>query len=186
MCQKEWVFTHSFVLFRCIYIEVYVKLLERKDDTMNKKQIIETVESYLEPILTELKYELVDVEYVKEGPNYYLRIYIDKEGGVNIQDCQVTSRAIEEVLDREDPIKEPYILEVSSPGLDRVLKKDKEFERFKGRLVDVKLYKAVEGEKNYTATLLGKTEEMLYLDDEGVKLEFEMKNVAIVRLAIVF
>ena len=138
---------------------------------MNKKQILETIEGYLEPILAEFKFELVDVEYVKEGPNYY---------------CQITSRAIEEILDREDPIKEPYILEVSSPGLDRVLKKDREFERFKGRLVDVKLYKAVEGEKNYTATLVGKTDDTLYLEDEGVKLEFDMKNVAVVRLAIVF
>ncbi|MBE6021770.1 MAG: ribosome maturation factor RimP [Cellulosilyticum sp.] len=153
---------------------------------MNKKQIVETIESYLEPILAELKFELVDVEYVKEGPNYYLRIYIDKEGGINIQDCQITSRTIEKVLDEKDPIKDPYILEVSSPGLDRVLKKDKEFERFKGRLVDVKLYKAVEGEKHYTATLVNKTEEMLYLDDEGTALEFEMKNVAVVRLAITF
>lgn len=153
---------------------------------MNKKQIVEIIEGYLEPILAEFKFELVDVEFVKEGPNYYLRIYIDKEGGVNIQDCQITSRAIEKVLDEKDPITEPYILEVSSPGLDRVLKKDKEFERFKGRLVDVKLYKAVDGEKNYTATLVNKTEDTLYLDDEGTALEFEMKNVAVVRLAITF
>ena len=153
---------------------------------MNKKQIIDTVESYLEPILNELHYELVDVEFVKEGPSYYLRIYIDKDGGVNIQDCQMTSRAIEKVLHEKDPIEEPYILEVSSPGLDRVLKKDKEFQRFQGRLVDVKLYKAVDGEKQYTATLVNKDDEKLYLDDEGTPLEFEMKNVAIVRLAITF
>ena len=118
--------------------------------------------------------------------NYYLRIYIDKEGGINIQDCQITSRTLEKVLEEEDPIKEPYILEVSSPGLDRVLKKDREFEYFKGRLVDVKLYKAINGEKNYTATLVNKTEDTLYLDDEGSALEFEMKDVAVVRLAIIF
>lgn len=153
---------------------------------MNKKQIVETIESYLEPILAEFKFELIDVEYVKEGPNYYLRIYIDKEGGINIQDCQITSRTLEKVLEEEDPIKEPYILEVSSPGLDRVLKKDREFEYFKGRLVDVKLYKAINGEKNYTATLVNKTEDTLYLDDEGTALEFEMKDVAVVRLAITF
>ncbi|MBQ1274246.1 MAG: ribosome maturation factor RimP [Cellulosilyticum sp.] len=153
---------------------------------MNKKQIVETIESYLEPILAEFKFELIDVEYVKEGPNYYLRIYIDKEGGINIQDCQITSRTLEKVLEQEDPIKEPYILEVSSPGLDRVLKKDREFEYFKGRLVDVKLYKAINGEKNYTATLVNKTEDTLYLDDEGSALEFEMKDVAVVRLAITF
>lgn len=153
---------------------------------MNKKQIVETVESYLEPILEELQLALVDVEYVKEGPNYYLRIYIDKEGGVNIKDCQITSRAIEEVLDEENFIEEAYSLEVSSPGLDRVLKKDREFNYFTGRLVEVKLYKAVEGEKHYTGTLVKKTDEILYLEDEGTTMEFDMKNVAVVRLAITF
>lgn len=153
---------------------------------MNKKQLIEEIEGYLDPILMELHYELVDVEYVKEGPDYYLRIYIDKEGGINIQDCQITSKAIEKVLDEKDTIKDPYILEVSSPGLDRVLKKDKEFERFKGRLVDVKLYEAVDKQKHFTGELVKKTEDKLYIDDEGTSLEFEMKNVAVVRLAIIF
>lgn len=153
---------------------------------MNKKQIVETVETYLEPILEESQLALVDVEYVKEGPNYYLRIYIDKEGGVNIKDCQTTSRAIEKVLDEKDFIKEAYNLEVSSPGLDRVLKKDREFKYFNGRLVDVKLYKALDGEKLYTGTLINKTEDTLYIDDEGTVLEFDMKNVAVVRLAITF
>ena len=153
---------------------------------MNKKQIIETVEGYLEPILESLNYELVDVEYVKEGPTYYLRIYIDKDGGVNIQDCQITSRAIEKVLDEKDPIKDEYILEVSSPGLDRVLKKDKEFVRFKGRLVDVKLYNAMDKQKHFTGELVDKVEDTLIIDDEGTKLEFDMKNVAVVRLAITF
>lgn len=153
---------------------------------MNKKQIVETVETYLEPILEESQLALVDVEYVKEGPNYYLRIYIDKEGGVNIKDCQTTSRAIEKVLDEKDFIKEAYNLEVSSPGLDRVLKKDREFKYFNGRLVDVKLYKALDGEKLYTGTLINKTEDTLYIDDEGTALEFDMKNVAVVRLAITF
>ena len=153
---------------------------------MTKKQIVEQVEVYLEPILNEFKYELVDVEYVKEGPNYYLRIYIDKEGGVNIQDCQVTSRAIESVLDEKDFIKEAYILEVSSPGLDRVLKKDREFEKFKGRLVDVKLYNAIDKQKSFTGILDKKQDEKLYIIEEETPLEFDMKNVAVVRLAITF
>lgn len=153
---------------------------------MNKKQIVETVEGYLEPILQEHNYELVDVEFVKEGPTYYLRIYIDKEGGVTIDDCQITSRAIEKVLDEKDPIKDPYMLEVSSPGLDRILKKDKDFERFKGRMVDVKLYKAIDKQKHLTAVLTGKDENTLYLEDEGTALEISMDNVAVVRLAIMF
>ncbi len=153
---------------------------------MNKKQVADQVEIDLCPILDEFKYELVDVEYVKEGPNYYLRIYIDKENGVNIQDCQITSRAIEKVLDEKDYIKEEYILEVSSPGLDRVLKKDREFEKFKGRLVDVKLYEAINKQKSFTGTLIEKKDDTLYISEEDDKLEFNMKNVAVVRLAITF
>lgn len=153
---------------------------------MNKKQIIECVEKDLESILLELGLELVDVEFVKEGPNMYLRIYIDKENGVTIDDCQITSRKIEKVLDEKDIIETPYILEVSSPGLDRILKKNKEFERFKGRLVDVKLYKARNGEKNMTATLIKKVDDTLYLENEDGPLELNMKDVAVVRLAITF
>ena len=153
---------------------------------MNKKQLIEAVEGYLEPILAELNFELVDVEYVKEGPNYYLRIYIDKEGGINIEDCRVTSRAIEDVLDAKDLIKEAYTLEVSSPGLDRILKKDREFVKYKGRMVDVKLYEAIDKQKHLTAELVEKTETELILDDEGTRLAIDLKNVAQVRLAIMF
>lgn len=153
---------------------------------MNKKQIIECVENDLNPILLELQLELVDVEFVKEGPNDYLRIYIDKENGVTIDDCQMTSRRIEKVLDEKDMIKTPYILEVSSPGLDRILKKDKEFERFSGKLVDVKLYKAIDGKKNYTAKLIKKVDQTLYLEDEDRPFELNMKDVAVVRLAITF
>lgn len=153
---------------------------------MNKKQLVETVEGYLEPILAEHNYELVDVEYVKEGPNYYLRIYIDKEGGINIEDCRLTSRAIEEVLDEKDIIKEAYTLEVSSPGLDRILKRDREYVKYKGRMVDVKLYEAINKQKHLTAELVEKTEDELILDDEGTRLAINLKNVAQVRLAIMF
>ncbi|MDF2593996.1 MAG: hypothetical protein K0R69_337 [Clostridia bacterium] len=153
---------------------------------MNKKQIIDSVTCYLEPILDENQYELVDVEFVKEGPSFYLRIYIDKEGGITIEDCRKTSRAIEEVLDEKDPIETPYILEVSSPGLDRILKKDKDFEKFKGAMVDVKLYEAIDKRKQFTAKLLEKTSEHLLIEDEGDKIEIQMKNVAVVRLAIMF
>lgn len=153
---------------------------------MNKKQLVETVEGYLEPILAEHNYELVDVEYVKEGPNYYLRIYIDKEGGINIEDCRLTSRAIEEVLDAKDIIKEAYTLEVSSPGLDRILKRDREYVKYKGRMVDVKLYEAIDKQKHLTAELVEKTADELILDDEGTRLAINLKNVAQVRLAIMF
>ena len=108
---------------------------------MSKQNIEQTVETYLKPILDEHNFELVDVEYVKEGTNWYLRVFIDKEGGITIDDCELVSRALEKILDKEDPIKNSYILEVSSPGLDRPLKKDSDFEKYKGRIVDIKLYK---------------------------------------------
>ncbi len=153
---------------------------------MNKKQLIETVEGYLQPILAEHNYEFVDVEYVKEGSDYYLRIYIDKEGGINIEDCRLTSRAIEEVLDEKDVIKDAYILEVSSPGLDRILKREHEYVKYKGRMVAVKLYEAINKQKHLTAELVEKTADELILDDEGTRLAINLKNVAQVRLAIMF
>lgn len=154
---------------------------------MNKKEIVEKVTEYLEPVAEAFGYEVVDVEFVKEGPSYYLRLYIDKEGGITIEDCQKTSRAIEVVLDEKDPIELPYILEVSSPGLDRILKKDKDFEKFQGNVVDVKLYEAINKQKHFQGELVRKTEELLtLLDEAGNTLEFSMKNVAVVRLAILF
>ncbi len=153
---------------------------------MNRKELEAKVESYLEPILEELQFALVDVEYVKEGPTYYLRIYIDKEGGINITDCQITSRRIEQVLDEKDLIKEAYQLEVSSPGLDRVLKKDREFAYFNGRDVDIKLYKAVNGEKTFTGTLVDKKDNTLVLKVDDETIEYDMKDIAVVRLAVTF
>ncbi len=154
---------------------------------MNKKQIVETVTCDLEPIINEFNYELVDVEFVKEGPSYYLRIYIDKEGGITIDDCQQTSRAIEVVLDEKDTIDVAYILEVSSPGLDRVIKKDKDFERFNGEVVDVKLYEAHNKKKQLQGELVSKSGETLTIKDEsGEVIELNMKNVVVVRLAILF
>lgn len=154
---------------------------------MNKNQIIDEVTKYLEPILANFNFELVDVEFVKEGPSYYLRIYIDKEGGITIEDCRVTSRAIEEVLDEKDIIEPAYMLEVSSPGLDRIIKKDQDFERFKGQVVDVKLYTAINKQKMIQGELVSKTEEILTLcGEDGEKIEIPMKNVVVVRLAILF
>ena len=154
---------------------------------MNKKEIVTAVTNYLEPIMQEFNYELVDVEFVKEGPQYYLRIYIDKEGGITIEDCRQTSRAIEIVLDEKDPIEQPYMLEVSSPGLDRVIKKDKDFERFQGEVVDVKLYKALNKKKLIQGELVSKTDDVLTIRDEDENIiEINMEDVVVVRLAILF
>ena len=116
---------------------------------MTKKQIESACEELVLPIIEERGFELVDVEYVKEGSNYYLRVYADKEGGITIDDCVEVSRALNPKLDAYDKeFKEPYILEVSSPGLLRPLKKDKDFARNLGKMVEIKLFKPLEESKN--------------------------------------
>jgi len=116
---------------------------------MTKKKIEVQVEDLVLPILEEKSFDLVDVEFLKEGKNWYLRVYIDKPGGISIDDCQDVSQELSDELDRLDPIKQSYILEVSSPGLDRPLKRDKDYERYKGTEVEVKLYKPVDGKKSF-------------------------------------
>lgn len=112
---------------------------------MKKQEIEQHCTELVTPIIEEHGFELVDVEYVKEGSDYYLRVYADKEGGINIDDCVLISRSLEEKLDAADRMTDPYILEVSSPGLTRPLKKDKDFKRNLGKKVEVKLCRAVDG-----------------------------------------
>lgn len=139
----------------------------------------------LEPMMAEHGFELVDVEYVKEGGNWYLRAYIDKPDGITIDDCEMISKALEAKLDAEDLIEGAYILEISSPGLTRPLKKDKDFARSLGKAVEVKLFKAVDGEKEFYGTLSGYSEETVVITfDESEKMELERKNIALIRLAI--
>ena len=110
---------------------------------MTKREEYETrTEKLLEPVMEENNFELVDVEYVKEAGNWYLRAYIDKEGGITINDCELVNRTLSDIMDKEDFIPDAYILEVSSPGLGRKLKKDKDFRRSIGNDVDIKFFKA--------------------------------------------
>ena len=118
-----------------------------------KENYEELTERLLAPIVDSLGFTIVDVEYVKEGADYYLRAYIDKEGGITIDDCEKVSRLLEEELDRQDFIPNAYILEVSSPGLGRQLKKEKHYLSNIGEIVDVKLYKAVNKVKEFTGIL---------------------------------
>ncbi|KXL52551.1 ribosome maturation factor RimP [Anaerotignum neopropionicum] len=142
---------------------------------------------FLEPIIAEKNLELVDLEFVKEGANWYLRVYIDKEGGVDIDDCEGVSRALEAGLDAGDPIEQAYILEVSSPGIDRPLKKEADFEKYRGEIIDIKLYKARDGQKQYQGKLLGLENGAISIEYEGnLVITFEQKEVAAVRLAVIF
>lgn len=152
----------------------------------SKKDIESITEKLLSPILTENNFECVDIEFLQEAGSWFLRVYLDKEGGITINDCELVSRALEKELDKKDPIKDPYILEVSSPGLDRPLKKDKDFERHLGDQVELKLYKAINKNKDFTGTLVAYTEETITVNVDDEDVEFLRKDIAIIRLAIIF
>lgn len=138
------------------------------------KSIEQQISSMVERFITEKGLELVDVEYVKEGAHWYLRLYIDKDGGVDMDDCSVISHLVSEILDRENPIPQAYMLEVSSPGLERPLKKDEDFVRFKGSLVMVHTSSPFKGYKKFTGNLVG-------LINDEIVLEYNEERVAIPR-----
>lgn len=122
--------------------------------TLSKRESYEKrTEEILIPITEEHGCELVDVEYVKEGGTWYLRAYIDKPGGVSINDCETVSRKLSDILDEEDYIDDSYIMEVSSPGLGRPLKKEKDFKRSLGEEVELKTYRMIDKQKEFTVTL---------------------------------
>lgn len=153
---------------------------------MVKKKIEDVVAEFAGPIAESHSFELVDVEFVKEGTNWYLRIYIDKPGGITIDDCQIVSEEISDILDKKDPIEQSYFLEVSSPGLDRPLKKDSDFERFKGELVEVKVYKPIDGRKIFEGELVGLIDDKIVIKIDDSNVEFERDQVAVVRRVIKF
>ena len=151
-----------------------------------KEDYVGRVERFLEPIMQENQFELVDVEWVKEAGTWYLRAYVDKEGGISVDDCEVVSRRLSDWLDKEDFISESYILEVSSPGLGRPLKKDKDFARSIGKDVDVKLYRARDKRKDFTGVLKAYDEDTVTIEEEGKELVFERGEIALIRMAYDF
>ena len=153
---------------------------------MAKKRVEDIVEELAQPIVEALSYELVDVEFIKEGANWYLRIYIDKPGGIAIDDCQAVSEQFSDKLDETDPIKQSYILEVSSPG-ERPLKKERDYERFKGEMVEVKLFQPLNGKKVFEGELQGLVDEKVEIKmSEGTFMSFDRKDTALVRRIIRF
>ncbi|MCX7923894.1 MAG: ribosome maturation factor RimP [Clostridia bacterium] len=154
---------------------------------MAKRKIEEVVAELALPIAENHSYELVDVEFIKEGANWYLRVYIDKPGGINIDDCQVVSEELSDKLDEVDPIEQTYFLEVSSPGLDRPLKKDRDFEKYKGEQVEVKVFQPVDGKKVFEGELLGLVNDKISIKLGGSSImEFDRDKVALVRRVIKF
>ena len=155
---------------------------------MTKRELYEQkTEEILLPIVEENRFELVDVEYVKEGSTWYLRAYIDKPGGINIDDCEVVSRRLSDILDEKDYIDDAYILEVSSPGLGRPLKKEKDFKRSLGEEVEIRTYRMIDKQKEFTGILKDYDEKTVTIgmDDDTTKT-FEKSDIALIRLAFDF
>lgn len=149
-------------------------------------KVTEQVAAFAEPIVKEHGCELWDVEYVREGSEYFLRLYIDKDGGVDINDCEAISRAVDPILDEKDPIPDSYSFEVCSAGLERVLKRPGDFEQFLGSMVLVKLYKPVDGRKEIVGTLTGYEDGAVTITVNGSPVRFEKNEVALVRLYVEF
>ena len=123
---------------------------------MSKRETYETrTEELITPILDRMNFELVDVEYVKEGGTWYLRAYIDKEGGITVNDCEAVAREMNEILDREDFVEDSYVFEVSSPGLGRPLKKEKDYVRSMGKELEIRTYRAINRQKEFYGILTG-------------------------------
>lgn len=155
---------------------------------MNKRDYEQKTEELILPLITKRELELIDVEFVKDGQDYYLRVYIDKPGGVTIDDCVDVSREFNEILDAKDYIKEAYIFEVSSPGLDRPLKKDKDFDRSIGKMVFIRTYQKVDGDKDHYGKLLSYDKDTVVTADAESEKEttFNRKDIALIRLAYEF
>ena len=155
---------------------------------MTKREEYEQkTEKLLMPIMEANGFELVDVEYVKEGGNWYLRAYIDKPGGITVDDCEVVNRELGDLLDRDDFIDDSYILEVSSPGLGRPLKKERDFIRSKGEEVEIRTYRMVDRQKEFRGVLKAWDKDTVTIETEdGQEQIFDRDNIALIRLAFDF
>lgn len=155
---------------------------------MSKRESYESqAEALLQHIVDRLGFELVDVEYVKEGSTWYLRAYVDKEGGITINDCEAVSRAFSEKLDEKDFIDEAYIMEVSSPGLGRPLKKEKDFARSIGKEVEIRTFRPINHEKEFYGILTAyDADRVTVRAEDGEEQIFERKDIALIRLAFDF
>lgn len=155
---------------------------------MTKRESYEQrTEELVMPIIEAHHFELVDVEYVKEGGTWYLRAYIDKPGGITVDDCEVVNRALSDLLDEKDFIDESYILEVSSPGLGRPLKKERDFERSLGEEVEIRTYRMIEKQKEFRGILKAYNKDTVTIVTEEEKEQvFEREDIALIRLAFDF
>lgn len=144
----------------------------------------EQTERLILPVLENHQFELVDVEYVKEGGTWYLRAYIDKEGGITVNDCELVAREMNEILDREDYVEDSYVFEVSSPGLTRPLKKEKDYVRNIGKKIEIRTYRPVSHKKEFTGILKAYDADSVTMTDENEKdMIFAKTDIALIRQA---
>ena len=172
----------SLTIERCYYKirKEGIEMAKHEDYELRTQQL-------LEPILSANHFELYDVEYVKEGGNWFLRAYIDKENGITVDDCELVSRALSDLLDKHDYISDSYILEVSSPGLGRQLKRDKHFEKSIGEEVELRLFKPINKQKDFTGILTGFDQESITLTLENEDtMVLKRSDIAMIRLTIDF
>ena len=155
---------------------------------MSRKEIYEArTEELIMPIIEQNHFELVDVEYVKEGDTWYLRAYIDKEGGITVNDCEDVAREMNQILDREDYVEGSYVFEVSSPGLGRPLKKEKDYVRSMGKKLEIRTYRSIDGSKEFYGTLTSYDENSVVITQEdGTARVFPREEIALIRLAFDF
>lgn len=182
---EEWTEVHSSLL-----VKVCNKNFQMKKGSvrLSKRESYEQkTEEILIPITEEYGYELVDVEYVKEGGTWYLRAYIDKPGGISIDDCEAVSRRLSDILDEKDFIDDSYIMEVSSPGLGRPLKKEKDFKRSLGEEVEVRTYRMIDKQKEFTGILKAYDKDSVTVAfQDGTERKFDKGDIALIRLAFDF
>ena len=153
---------------------------------MVKQNVVHSVAQLAQPVVEAAGLELVDVEFIKEGGGWYLRIFIDKPGGVGLEDCQAVSQKVDRLLDETDPIQYSYRLEVSSPGLERPLKKQSDYQRFEGRLVTVTTCAPVGGCNKFTGYLKGLRDGDVVLVRENREYVIALDQIASTRLAVEF
>ena len=152
-----------------------------------REEYEQKAEELITPIVEANGFELVDVEYVKEGGTWYLRAYIDKEGGITVDDCEIVSRAFSDRLDAEDFIDDAYIMEVSSPGLGRPLKKEKDYKRSMGKELEIRTYRAIERNREFYGILTAYDDNSVtILEEDGTERVFQKSDIALIRLAFDF
>lgn len=154
---------------------------------MAKRKVEDIVYDLAKPITDRYNFEIVEVEFKKEGSDWYLRLYIDKEGGITIDDCQSVSEELSVLLDEVDPIEQSYIFEVSSPGLERPLKTDRDYEKNNGKTIEIRLFTPLNGKKVYEGILRGHTPETVEIETEdGKPVQVPKSAIALIKPVIEF